>query len=141
MREILPKLIFIAGIGQLCVLVASAMVPIQLRWHEVYKDVTRLHRQMIWVYGGYVVLSIVSLGLISLFNAEELASGTRLARSVSAYCAVFWGVRLSLQPFLDVKEHFTRWWLAAGYYLLTVFFLYFTTVYALAALLPTTMQS
>jgi hypothetical protein len=129
----LPNLIFVAGIGQLCVLVASALVPIQLRWREVYKDVSRLHRQMTWVYGGYIVLSIVSLGLISLFNAEELASGTRLARSVCGYCAVFWGTRLALQAVLDVKEHLTKWWLAAGYYLLSVLFLYFTVVYALGA--------
>lgn len=141
MREALPNLIFLAGIGQLCVLVASALVPIQLRWREVYKDVTRLHRQMTWVYGGYIVLAIVSLALISLFNAHELASGSQLARSVCGYCAVFWGVRLALQPFLDVKEHLNRWWLAAGYYLLTVFFLYFTVVYALAALLPASVKS
>jgi hypothetical protein len=91
---------------------------------------------MVWVYGGYVVLSIIAFGLISLINAHELASGGRLARSMCAYMAVFWGVRLSLQAVLDVKDHLTTWWLAAGYRLLTVFFACFVTVYGLAAVLP-----
>jgi hypothetical protein len=91
---------------------------------------------MVWVYGGYVVLSIVAFGVISLTNAHELASGSRLARSVCAYIAVFWGIRLSLQAILDAKDHLTTWWLALGYRALTVFFAYFLTVYGLAAVLP-----
>ena len=31
---------------------------------------------MYWVYGGYVVLSIVAFSLISVFNAVELAAGS-----------------------------------------------------------------
>jgi hypothetical protein len=91
---------------------------------------------MYWVYGGYVVLSIVALGVISIVNAAELAGGGRLARSVCAYNAIFWAVRLSLQPVLDVKEHLSAWWLAAGYHLLTVLFISFTAIYGMAALLP-----
>ena len=69
----------------------------------------------------------------ALFNAKELASGTGLARGFCAYVAVFWGVRLSLQGVLDVKEHLSTWWLKLGYRLLTVLFTYFTIVYAWAA--------
>ena len=136
MRETLPGLIFAAGIGQLCVLVASALVPRRLNWRGEFAKLSRLHRQMYWVYGGYVVLSIIALGLISIVNARELAAGSRLARSVCAYNAVFWAVRLSLQPVLDVKEHLVAWWLTAGYHLLTLLFISFTVIYGLAALLP-----
>jgi hypothetical protein len=134
MRDALPDLIIAAGIGQLLVLIASALVPIRLNWQREFQALSRLHRQMYWVYGGYVVLSIIAFGLISLVNAEELASGSRLARSVCAYIAVFWGIRLSLQAILDVKEHLVTWWLAAGYRLLTLLFLCFVAVYAAAAL-------
>ena len=136
MREHLPTLILAAGFGQLSVLVASALVPIQLNWRRDLQVLNRLQRQMTWVYGGYVVLSIVAFGVISLTNATELASGSRLARSMCAYIAVFWGIRLALQAVLDVKEHLTTWWLAAGYRLLTVLFLCFVIVYGLAAVLP-----
>jgi hypothetical protein len=136
MREALPNLIFAAGIGQLCVLVASALVPRRLNWRTELMQLSRLHRQMYWVYGGYVVLSIIALGVISIVNSVELAAGSRLARSVCGYNAVFWAVRLSLQPVLDVKEHLTAWWLTAGYHLLTLLFITFTAIYGLAALLP-----
>jgi hypothetical protein len=136
MRELLPTLLFLAGIGQLSVLIASALVPIRLNWRSEFVKLPRLHRQMVWVYGGYVVLSIIALGMITLLNPRELASGSRLARSLCAYAAVFWGIRLSLQAVLDVKEHLTAWWLIAGEIVLTVLFLYFTVVFSLAALLP-----
>src|SRR5205807_7157138 len=107
-------LILFAGIGQLAVLVASALVPIRLNWKTDLQSLPRLHRQLFWVYGGYVVLSIISLGLISVVNAAELAGGSMLARCVCGYIAVFWGIRLALQTVLDVKEHLTTWWLKVG---------------------------
>jgi hypothetical protein len=137
MRDLLPTLIMIAGAAQLCVLVASALVPIRLKWHTQFQVLPHLHRQMYWVYGGYVVLSIIAFGIICLTNAAELASGTRLARSVCAYMAVFWGIRLALQAVLDVREHLTEWWLIAGEWILTILFLYFTTIFAFAAVWPT----
>lgn len=134
MKDLLSLLIFAAGIGQLGVLVASSLVPFRLDWKSELQSLSRLHRQMYWIYGGYVVLSIVAFGLISLCNPDELAGGTGLARGFCAYVAVFWGVRLSLQPILDVKAHLTTWWLKAGYHLLTILFVSFTVIYGCAAL-------
>jgi hypothetical protein len=136
MNEFLANLIFAAGIGQLGVLIASALVPIRLNWREELGCLKPLHRQMYWTYGGYVVLSIVAFGLISLTNAHELASGSRLARAFCLYVAVFWGIRLALQTVFDVKEHLTAWWLRAGYYSLSLLFAAFTVIYGWAALAP-----
>ena len=138
MNELLPKLIFAAGIGQLSVLIASALVPLRLNWREELQPLRPLHRQMYWTYGGYVVLAIIAFGLISLFNARELASGSGLARGVCLYIAVFWGVRLGLQAVFNVKEHLTAWWLRAGYHTLSVLFAAFTLIYAWAALMRST---
>jgi len=136
MTEMLPDFIFWAGAGQLSVLAASSLVPFQLDWKKELGSLSTLHRQMYWVYGGYVVLSIIAFGLISLFNAQELAAGTPLARWFCGYVAVFWGVRLCLQPVFDVKAHLTAWWLTAGYHLLSVLFVSFTVVYGAAAAWP-----
>jgi hypothetical protein len=130
----LARLIFCAGIGQLGVLIASALVPLRLDWKASLRDLPRLHRQLFWVYGGYVVLSIVSLGMISLVCAVELAEGSRLARAVCLYAALFWGIRLSLQPFLAADEFATTLWLKAGYHVLTLLFASFTTIFGYAAL-------
>jgi uncharacterized membrane protein YhaH (DUF805 family) len=136
MREWLPMLILLAGVGQLGVLTASALVPFQLKWQDEFKSLPRLHRQMYWVYGGYVVLAIIAFGLLSLCNAAELAGGGTLARCLCGYMAFFWGIRICLQGVFDVKPFLRRWWLALGYHSLTVLFVFFTTVFGLAAVWP-----
>jgi hypothetical protein len=133
MESVISRLIFIAGVGQLGVLIASALVPLRLNWRDELRGLSRLHRQMYWVYGGYVVLSIVAFAMLSIFNARELGSGSGLARGFCGYVAVFWGIRVGLQAVFDVKEHLTAWWLKLGYVVLTVMFAGFTLVYAWAA--------
>lgn len=134
MREALPALILAAGIGQLAVLIASALVPIRLSWRTELQSLPKLYRQMYWVYGGYVVLSIIAFGLISMLHGAELSSGSGLTRSFCLYVAVFWGIRIGLQAMFDVKEHLNTWWLKLGYHTLTVLFITFTIIYGCAAL-------
>jgi hypothetical protein len=136
MKEWLPTLIFLAGAGQLGILIASALVPFQLKWKTELAAISRLHRQMYWIYGGYVVLAIAAFGLICLFNANELANGSGLARGVCGYIAIFWGVRLALQWVLDVEAHLSNGWLRLGYFLLTILFAGFTLLFGFAALRP-----
>lgn len=136
MREHLPTLIFLAGIGQLGVLIASALVPIHLDWRKSFAPLPKLHQQLYWTYGGYIVLAITALGLISLTCSEELASGTPLARALATYITLFWGIRLALQTVFDVKPHLTRWWLVVGYHTLTVMFLFFVGVFGWTAIAP-----
>jgi len=133
----LTRWIFVAGIGQFGILIACALVPFRMNWHDELRGLSRLNRQMHWVYGGYVVLSIVAFALLSLFNPRELASGSGLARGLCAYVAVFWGIRVALQAVFDVKEHLTAWWLKAGYAVLTVLFAGLTIIYSWAALQAT----
>ena len=134
METMLPRLIFVAGFGQLSVLIASALVPLRMNWREELQSLSRLHRQMYCVYAGYIVLSISAFASLSIFNSRELASGSSLARGFCAYVAVFWGIRVVLQAIFDVKEHLSSWWLKAGYFALTLMFAGFTVVYAWAAL-------
>jgi hypothetical protein len=134
MNTALSSAIFCAGIGQLGVLVASALVPIRLDWKNSLTGLPGLLRQLFWVYGGYVVLSIVSLGLIGIVNSDELANGSLLSRSVCLYAAVFWGIRLSLQPILSARPFLTTWWLLGGYHLLTVLFTSFLLIFSWGAI-------
>ncbi len=111
-------------------------MPIRLKWQSELLVLPRLHRQLYWVYGGYTVLAIISLGLVCLTRSLDLASGSPLARAVCTFGMIFWGIRLSLQAVLDVKEYLTTWWLRFGYHTLTVLFTCFATVYALATFRP-----
>jgi hypothetical protein len=133
MAVTLAQLIFCAGIVQLGVLLASVQVPFRLKWGEEVSKLPRLTRNLFWVYGGYTLLAIVALGLISVFNAEEMASGTGLARWVCGYIALFWGARLALVSVLDVREHLTSAWLKVGYGILLVGFVGLAGIFGWAA--------
>ena len=132
----LTRLIFAAGLVQFSILVASSLVPFRLNWREDLKCLSPLHRQMYWTYGGYVVLSIIAFGCLSVTNAAELARRSGLARGVCLYVFVFWAVRLALQFVFDVKPHLTTWWLRLGYRLLSVMFTFLAVVYGWAAFGP-----
>jgi len=129
----LADLIRVAGAAQLSILIASSLVPFRLNFKRDLASLPPLHWQLYWTYGGYVVLGIVTLGVISLTCADELASGSQLARAVCIYGLLFWGIRLCLQAVLDAKEHLTAWWLTAGYHTLTLLFLFNAAVYGYAA--------
>ena len=136
MNETLVTLIRTAGFLQWSVLIASALVPIRLDWRSQLRDLPKLHRQLFWTYGGYIILMIVALGLLCVTNAAELASGSGLARGLCGFIAVFWGVRLWLQLVLDARPYLTAWWLVAGEWILTGLFLSFTVLFAAAAFWP-----
>ena len=136
MREILPTLILLAGLGQFSLLFVASLLPSKLRWREELAPLPRMHRQMHWIYAGYVVLAFTTFALISVTLPHELASGTPLARSLCGYIAVFWSVRLCLQGVFDATPYLTAWWLKLGYRMLTVLFTYLAVVYAVAALWP-----
>jgi hypothetical protein len=135
--ELMSQLIFAGGLAQASILVASVQVPTALRWREELRPLPRLHRQMHWVYSGYVVLSIVAFAAISLLNARELAAGGALARAMCAYIAVFWGIRLGLQAVFDLRPYLTTPVKRAGVAVLTFLFAGLTVVYGLAAMART----
>jgi hypothetical protein len=134
MNEHLPTLIWLAGIGQAGILVASSLVPFRLDWKKELGSLSTLHRQMYWIYGGYVVLSIIAFAAICLMHYQELAAGSGLARAFCGYVAIFWGIRLALQAVLDAKPFLTTWWLRGGYHLLTLLFASFTALFGYVAL-------
>ena len=136
MIDRLDSMIFVLGFAQWSVLVASALVPIRLNWKAELTVLPRLRRQLYWVYGGYTVLSIVTLGLVCVTQSADLANGSSLAKFVCIYGMLFWGLRLSLQPVLDVKNYLTAPWLRLGYHTLTVLFACFTAAYGWAAFAP-----
>ncbi|HZZ82374.1 MAG TPA: hypothetical protein VFE62_28000 [Gemmataceae bacterium] len=129
----LASVMRVAGVIQLSILIASSLVPFRLKFKRDLAVLPTLHRQLYWTYGGYVVMGIIALGLISLTCADELAAGSRLARAVCIYGGLFWGIRLCLQLVFVVKPHLTTWWLTLGYHTLTVLFLFNTVVYTYTA--------
>jgi len=126
--------VWIGGWLHFATLTASALVPFVLNWREQLSRVDPLVRQLFWVYGAFIVLSIVAFGWVSVTQADALTQGTPLARIVCGFVAVFWGMRLAVQLFVfDARPYLKHWTLALGYHGLTVVFAYHVVVYSLAA--------
>lgn len=128
-------LLRVGGIIQLGILTASALVPGKLQWRADLKKLPALSRQLIWVHGGYIVLMIAAMGLISLCEAAQLADGSMLARTVCAFIAVFWALRLAIQLLLfDGTPYLANRLLSVGYHGLTAAFACLSAIYGSAAL-------
>jgi hypothetical protein len=133
----LKHLILFGGIVHLSILSAGAVMPFVLHWREELRRIGELSRQIIWTHGAFIMLTIASFGLVSLFCAGTLSDGSTLARCVCGFVALFWGIRLVIQFFVfDARPHLRGVWLRVGYHGLTVVFIYLTIVYAWAALVP-----
>ncbi len=133
----MKSLIHLGGLVHFAILIASALTPGVLEWRRHLATLPPLLRQLFWVYGSFIVLVIVSFGIISLTNADALASGDPLARSVSAVIAVFWAARLAVQWFVfDATPFLANALLKLGYHALTVAFITLTLIYGRAAIHP-----
>ena len=128
-------LILIGGVLHFLTLIASAMVPKTLDWKGELAKLIPFLRTLFWVYGAFIVLTIIAFGLLSVLHFRELAAGDSLARSMCAFIAIFWGVRLVVALFFfDASEFLTTWYFKVGYHLLTVTFIYQTVAYGYCAI-------
>ena len=127
-------LILFGGVLHFFTLIASAMVPKTLDWKGELAKLMPFLRTLFWVYGAFIVLTILAFGVLSVLYPMELASGEGLARGVCAVIAIFWGVRLVVQLFVfDASEFLTTWYFKLGYHVLTVTFIYQTAAYGYCA--------
>jgi hypothetical protein len=123
-----------AGVLHFGLLLAASSVPHVLDWRNELNKVNSLSRQLILVHGGFIVLTIVAFGLITLVASAELVGGTFIALLLCAFIGVFWFTRLMIQLFyFDARPWLTTWWRKYGYAALYGVFAYLATVYFAAA--------
>ncbi|HQU45935.1 MAG TPA: hypothetical protein PK867_24185 [Pirellulales bacterium] len=110
-------------------------LPGKLQWRVDLSKLPPLSRPLIRVHGGYIVLTIAAMGLVSLCEAAQLADGSSLARTICGFVAVFWSVRLAIQLMLfDGRIYLTSPFLKIGYHSLTAAFTILALVYGWLAL-------
>nr|ACO70948.1 hypothetical protein [uncultured Verrucomicrobiota bacterium] len=133
-RQLAETLILLGGCVHFCILIASALVPRLLDWRTNLAPLQPFLRRLFWVYGAFIVLTIVCFGLLSVGHAKELVEGTPLARGVCVFIAIFWIARLGVQFFVfDARPFLTKWWIRLGYHGLTVIFTLLPVPYVLVA--------
>lgn len=127
--------LFIGGLLHFVILIASALTPRVLDWRANLAAMHPFMRRLFWVYGGFIVLVIISFGVLSLLLADELTSRAALPRSVCAIIAIFWLARLGVQFFVfDARPFLTTAFLRLGYHGLTLLFTALVLIYGCAAL-------
>lgn len=128
-------LLQIAGIAHFGIILASALVPRALNWKQQLAPLHPFIRQLVWVYGIFIVLATLAFGSLTLLHAKAMAAGEPVARSLAAVISLYWGARLLVQWFVfDTRPFLTSIWLKLGEHTLTATFLYVTAVYAWVAL-------
>jgi hypothetical protein len=129
--------LLIGGLLHFVILIASALTPRVLDWRRNLAALDPFLRRLFWVYGGFIVLVIVSFGALTVSHADELTSGTPLSRSICAVIAIFWLARLAVQFFVfDPRPFLTTTFLRVGYHGLTFLFTALVFIYGNAALNP-----
>ncbi|MEN3370893.1 MAG: hypothetical protein V7609_3036 [Verrucomicrobiota bacterium] len=131
----MKSLLLIGGILHFVILIASALTPRVLDWRANLAALHPFLRRLFWVYGCFIVLVIISFGVLTLSHANELSSGASFPRAVCAIIAFFWLARLAVQFFVfDAKPFLTTTFLRIGYHGLTLLFTALVFIYGCAAL-------
>lgn len=126
------NLLKLGGAVQLAILFASVQVPRMLNWRAELANLKPFLRQLFYVYGVFIVLTIVGMGLISIAFASEIASSAGLGRAFAAFVFVFWGLRLVVQFFVfDAKPIMTTRIMRMAYHLLTFAFVLLVCAYGI----------
>jgi hypothetical protein len=130
----MPKmLIVLSGVAHLALGVGSLLIPKLLNWKGALAAMPTLIRQMFWSYAGYILGINIFFGLVSIFLADELLSGSGLANALLALITLYWLVRLIIQfTYFDRTAIPRRGIYLAGEIGLNILFVWFAILYGTA---------
>jgi hypothetical protein len=95
-EEVFSTAMWLAGIGHFCVLIASFQVPARLGWKGDLQKLTSFNRKLMWVHGGFAVLTIIAFGTLTLALHAELLRGDRAALGLALFIGVYWALRIAV---------------------------------------------
>src|SRR6202790_5037118 len=98
-EEVFSMAIWLAGIGHFCVLIASFQVPSRLGWKKDLQKLTSFNRKLMWVHGGFAVLTIIAFGTLTLALHGEMLRGDRAALGLALFIGVYWALRIAVDFF------------------------------------------
>jgi hypothetical protein len=117
--------LWLAGAGHFVILIASAQVPGRLRWKEDLRSLMPFNRKLLWVQGGFTVLTIIAFGSLTLALHGELLRGDRAALGLAAFIGVYWTSRILVDAFYFSHEDWPQGRMfVVGHTLLTGLFVF-----------------
>ena len=91
-EEVFSTALWLAGIGHFCVLIASFQVPSRLGWKVDLQKLTSFNRKLMWVHGGFAVLTILAFGTLTLALHAEMLRGDRAALGLALFIVAVYAV-------------------------------------------------
>jgi hypothetical protein len=123
-----------AALAHLGLIAAGALMPRATGlWTDCVK-LTPFARTLFRVYYAFIGLCLFAFGVGSWIFADELASGTPLARALCAFLAAFWTLRWVAALLLDVTPYLVNGWWKTGYAATNVVFCILPFLYAWSAM-------
>lgn len=123
--EVFSTVLWLAGIGHFFVLIASVQVPARLGWKEDLQKLTSFNRKLMWVHGGFAVLTIIAFGTLTLALHAEILRGDRAALGLALFIGVYWALRIAVDfIYYDHKDWPRGGIFIIGHILLTSLFAY-----------------
>jgi hypothetical protein len=102
------KGLWLMGAAHFLVLVASFQVPSKLNWREELPRLSSFNRKLMYAYGAFIVLTIVTFGVFTIFMHGDLLAGSKAATFFAGFIAVFWLLRLSMDFFYYKHEDWPK---------------------------------
>jgi hypothetical protein len=128
-------LLQLASFTYLGLLAAGLLMPRVVGLREHLRLLPKFIQQLVWVYYLFIGLCLVSFGLGTFLFADQLASGTPLARALCGFLAVFWTARFVVGTFVfDLRVYLTSPWRRIGLTAANLVFTALPFVYGWAAL-------
>lgn len=128
-------LLQLAALTYLGLLAAGLLMPRVVGLREHLRPLPDFIRKLFWVYYTFIGLCLVAFGVGTFVLAEQLASGTLLARAVCGFLAVFWTIRFIAGTFVfDLRPYLTNAWRRAGLTAANIVFTCLPIIYGWVAL-------
>jgi len=91
--------LWLAGAAHFVILFASFQVPYRLHWKQDLQQLMPFNRKLLWVQGGFTVLTIVAFGVLTLVLHTELLRGDRAALTLACFIGTYWTARIVVDAF------------------------------------------
>lgn len=93
------SVLWLAAAGHFLILTASFQVPYRLGWKKDLQSLMPFNRKLLWVQGGFTVLTITAFGVLTLVLHGELLRGDRAALGLACFVGVYWTSRVLVDAF------------------------------------------
>jgi hypothetical protein len=98
-ERLFDLILWLAGAGHFVILIASSQVPSRLQWKKDLAQLMPFNRKLLWVQGGFTVLTIIAFGTLTLALHRELLHGDRAALGLACFIGSYWTARILVDAF------------------------------------------